>query len=87
MGIKKEPLVRWEKSQERVLPGSQGKTVFKERAVNHQVLGNVVLLRGAECPLELCGQKFPSKPFDPVVSLSRCSGELGLCGVRALPGG
>lgn len=34
MEIKKDLSTMWEESQERVLPGSQGKTVFKEEALN-----------------------------------------------------
>lgn len=36
MEVKKDPSVRW--IQERVLPGSQGKMVFKEGALNTQML-------------------------------------------------
>lgn len=38
MEIKEEPSVRWEESQERVLPGSQGKMVFKEGVLDGQML-------------------------------------------------
>lgn len=36
--IKKDPSLRREESQERVLPGNQGKMVFKERILDGQML-------------------------------------------------